>query len=81
LIASLDKPVGMCFDNNNEFLYVVDPTFGDQGYIYQFSIDWDDDDNFMLKNTEYTMVYQGANPYSSSVDEYLQSFRSNCQLS
>jgi hypothetical protein len=52
LITGLDRPVGMCFDNNNEFLYVVNPTFGDRGYICKFSIDWDDDDdNFMLKNT------------------------------
>jgi hypothetical protein len=70
LISGLDKPVGICFDGNYDFLYVVDPTFGDEGYIYQFSIDWDDDDNFNLASAEYVIVYQGANPYSCWVDEF-----------
>jgi hypothetical protein len=70
LIDGLDKPVGICFDNNNEFLYVADPTYGDTGYLYQFVIDWDDDDTFTLKSNEYTIVYSGANPYSCFVDEY-----------
>jgi hypothetical protein len=68
LISGLDKPVGICFDANYDFLYVVDPTFGEEGYIYQFSIDWDD--NFNLASSEYVIVYQGANPYSCWVDEF-----------
>jgi len=70
LISGLDKPIGICFDANYDFLYVVDPTFGEEGYIYQFSIDWDDDDNFNLASDEYVIVYQGANPYSCWVDEF-----------
>lgn len=70
LISGLDKPVGLCFDNNNEFLYVTDPTFGEIGYIYQFSIDWDSDDTFTLRTEEYVIVYTGANPNSCFVDEY-----------
>jgi hypothetical protein len=70
LISGLDKPVGICFDQNHDFLYVVDPTYGDEGYIYQFSIDWDDDDKFELETTDYVIVYQGANPYSCWVDQY-----------
>jgi hypothetical protein len=70
LISGLDKPVGICFDHNHDFLYVVDPTYGDEGYIYQFAIDWDDDDKFELESTEYVIVYQGANPYSCWVDQY-----------
>jgi hypothetical protein len=70
IITGLDKPVGLCFDPEHEFLYVVDPTFEDQGFIYQFLIDWDDDDTFELASTEYSIVYQGANPYSCFLDEY-----------
>jgi hypothetical protein len=70
LISGLDKPVGVCFDINHEFLYVVDPTYGDEGYIYQFEIDYDDDSTFTLRKTDYVIVYQGANPYSCFVDEY-----------
>lgn len=70
LISGLDKPVGLCFDQNHDFLYVADPTYGDEGYIYQFSIDWDDDDTFELATTDYTIVYRGPNPYSCWVDQY-----------
>mmetsp|Transcript_8232 Transcript_8232/g.16218 ORF Transcript_8232/g.16218 Transcript_8232/m.16218 type:complete len:774 (+) Transcript_8232:159-2480(+) len=70
LISGLDKPVGLCFDAEHSFLYVADPTFGDEGYIYQFYINWDDDELFVLATTDYTIVYQGANPYGCSVDEY-----------
>lgn len=70
LISGLDKPTGICFDKDHDFLYVVDPTFGDQGFIYQFSIDWDDDDKFELKTTDYVIVYEGAMPYDCWVDEY-----------
>jgi hypothetical protein len=69
-ISGLDKPVGICFDSNNDFMYVADPTFGDKGYIYQFSIKWDEDSYFELRSTEYTIIYEGANPYSCFVDEY-----------
>mmetsp|Transcript_34412 Transcript_34412/g.60321 ORF Transcript_34412/g.60321 Transcript_34412/m.60321 type:complete len:445 (+) Transcript_34412:29-1363(+) len=70
LISGLDKPVGICFDQNHDFLYVVDPTYGDQGFIYQFSIDWDEDDKFELATTDYVVVYEGANPYSCWIDQY-----------
>lgn len=70
LISGLDKPIGICFDQNHDFLYVVDPTFGDQGFIYQFSVDWDEDDKFELATTDYVIVYEGANPYSCWVDQY-----------
>jgi len=70
LVSGLDKPVAACFDINHEFLYVVDPTYGDQGYIYQFEINYDDDEKFILRRNEYVIIYQGANPYSCSVDAY-----------
>mmetsp|Transcript_25100 Transcript_25100/g.44003 ORF Transcript_25100/g.44003 Transcript_25100/m.44003 type:complete len:441 (+) Transcript_25100:42-1364(+) len=70
LVSGLDKPTGICFDSNHDFLYVVDPTFGDEGFIYQFSIDWDEDDEFELKTTDYVVVYEGAEPYDCWVDEY-----------
>lgn len=70
LIGGLQQPVGVCFDVNNEFLYVVDLTSESSGAIYQYEIDWDDDDKFELKKPEYTVVYQGQSPYDCSVDEY-----------
>lgn len=70
LVTGLDKPVGVCFDINHEFLYVVDPTYGDQGYIYQFEVDYNDDDKFVLRKNEYVIIYQGANPYSCFTDAY-----------
>jgi sugar lactone lactonase YvrE len=48
LISGLDKPIGVCFDVNNEFLYVVDETQTDTGIIYQYEIDWDSDDDFQI---------------------------------
>lgn len=70
LIGGLQRPVGVCFDVNNEFLYVVDLTSESAGAIYQYEIDWDDDDKFELKKPEYTVVYEGQSPYDCSVDEY-----------
>lgn len=70
LVTGLDKPVGVCFDINHEFLYVVDSTYGEEGYIYQFEINYDDDEKFVLRRADYVIIYQGANPYSCSVDAY-----------
>ena len=41
IIEGLEKPVNLCFDEENEFLYVLDATSGDQGVIYQYEIDWE----------------------------------------
>ena len=70
LIGGLQRPVGVCFDVNNEFLYVVDLTSENTGSIYQYEIDWDDDDKFELSKPEYTVVYEGRSPYDCAVDEY-----------
>jgi hypothetical protein len=34
LIAGLERPVATCWDRNHEFLYVLDTTFGNEGYVY-----------------------------------------------
>jgi hypothetical protein len=71
LISGLAQPVATCFDVNNEFLYVVDHTFdASNGVIYQYEIDWDDDDDFEIGSNVYTMVYQGPKASDCSVDEY-----------
>ena len=41
IITGLEKPVNVCFDEENELLYVVDAKSDDEGFIYQFEIDWD----------------------------------------
>ena len=70
LISGLDIPVGICFDVNNEFLYVVDWTYGATGVIYQYEVDWDDDDDFEISRDVYTVIYDGAKANDCSVDEY-----------
>lgn len=71
LISGLAKPVSLCFDVNNEFLYVVDHTFSETtGLIYQYEIDWDDDDDFEIGSNVYTVVYEGTKANDCAVDEY-----------
>jgi len=70
LISGLDIPVGICFDVNNEFLYVVDWTFGATGVIYQYEVDWDNDDDFEISKDVYTVIYDGNKANDCSVDEY-----------
>lgn len=56
---------------NNDFLYVVDHTFDPSiGLIYQYEIDWDDDDDFEIGSNVYTVVYEGSKANDCSVDEY-----------
>lgn len=70
LISGLERPVGMCFDVNHEFLYICDMESDKKGYIYQYEIDWDDDDTFELRKQTYAVVYKGLPAYDCSVDEY-----------
>lgn len=71
LISGLAQPVALCFDVNNEFLYVVDHTFeATTGVIYQYEIDWDDDDDFEIGSNIYTIVYEGPKAQDCSVDEF-----------
>ena len=41
IVPGLEKPVNTCFDEENEYLYVVDRKFGDDGVIYQYEISWE----------------------------------------
>lgn len=70
IIAGLEKPTGICFDTNNNFLYVADPGFTNKGYIYQYEILWDDDEEFVLKTDEYVIIIEDAAAYDCAVDEY-----------
>lgn len=70
LITGLDRPTGVCFDVNHDLLYIVDNGFSDTGYIYQYEIDWDDDEVFILSRNIYVIVYEGVSPYDCKVDEY-----------
>jgi len=70
IIAGLEKPTGICFDNNNNFLYVADPGFLNKGYIYQYEILWNDDEEFVLKIDDYVVIIEDAAAYDCAVDEY-----------
>jgi sugar lactone lactonase YvrE len=71
LISGLNNPTGVCFDINNDFLYVVDPGHDEKGYIFQYEVSWDDDgDEFRLSSQKYAVVYEGSVPFDCTVDEY-----------
>lgn len=70
LLTGLSQPVGTCFDVNNYFLYAVDRALDGHGYIYQYEINWTDDNEFELARPAYAVVYQGHPVYSCSVDGY-----------
>lgn len=69
LIAGLTQPTGVCFDVNHDFLYVTDIE-DDTGFIYQYEIEWNTDSKFKLAKDEYTVIYEGTEPFDCSVDEY-----------
>ncbi|CAG9332089.1 unnamed protein product [Blepharisma stoltei] len=71
ILGGLEKPVGICFDINNNFLYVVDAGTGNNdGYIYQYEISWDKEKSFALSRNIYVIVYEGESPYDCKVDKY-----------
>ena len=41
IIKGLEKPVNTCFDEESEYLYIVDAKSDDEGVIYQYEIDWE----------------------------------------
>lgn len=68
LIAGINRPVNTCFDKQNDFLYVVDASSATEGYIYQYSINWDEDELFELKDDSYAVVYKGSPANDCAVD-------------
>lgn len=69
LLTGLSQPVGLCFDQNNSFLYAIDQALNGNGYIYQYEISWDKK-RFELSRPVYATIYQGAIVFSCSVDQY-----------
>jgi len=49
-------------------LYVCDAATPTEGYIYQYEIEWDEDDTFELKSDSYSLVYTGSAPQDCAVD-------------
>ena len=70
LITGLDRPTGVCFDVNHNFLYVVDNGFEETGHIYQYEIDWYEDETFVLSRNVYVIIYSGLKPFDCKIDEY-----------
>lgn len=70
LITGLDRPTGSCLDVNHGFLYIVDNGFEDQGYIYQYEVQWDTDEIFILSRNIYVIIYSGRKPYDCKIDQY-----------
>ncbi|OMJ83350.1 hypothetical protein SteCoe_15752 [Stentor coeruleus] len=69
LLIGLQEPTGLCFDVNHNFLYVADQGGLDDGKVYQYQINWDDDDTFELENTVVVEIYTGT-PSDCKVDAY-----------
>lgn len=67
LIVGLERPNAICFDPNHDFLYVCDSS---QGVIYQYVVDWDDDDRFIISSDVVTRIISNANPQSCAIDAY-----------
>jgi hypothetical protein len=67
LVTGLHQPTGVCFDTNHDFMYVTD---SGTGCIYQYEISWSFDSTFKLTTDDYTVVYEGSEPFDCSVDEY-----------
>ncbi|OMJ77169.1 hypothetical protein SteCoe_23313 [Stentor coeruleus] len=70
LIVGLDKPTGSCLDINHGFLYIVDNGFEDNGHIYQYEVQLDDGDFFILSRSIYVIIYSGRKPYDCKIDQY-----------
>ena len=70
LISGLQRPTGLCFDVNHDFLYVTDIGYEQIGFIYQYEISWNDKGRFILKRDVYIQIYEGKSPYDCKVDEY-----------
>ena len=70
IIVGLDRPTGSCFDVNHNFLYIVDNGFNGTGYIYQYEIAWDADEEFILSRDVYAIVYEGVKPFDCKIDKY-----------
>ena len=67
LVGGLQTPTGVCFDPNHSFLYVCDPA---QSSIFQYEIDWDDEDKFVLSNDVVATIMQGVTAMDCSVDAF-----------
>lgn len=67
LVGGLQTPTGVCFDPNHDFMYVCDPA---QSAIYQYEIDWDDDDKFVLASDVVATIMQGVTAMDCSVDAF-----------
>lgn len=67
LVGGLQTPTGVCFDTNHDFLYVCDPA---AGAIYQYVIDWDGEDKFVLDSDMVATIMQGISAYDCSVDAF-----------
>ena len=67
LIGGLQSPTGLCFDKNHDFLYVCDPS---QRRVYQFEIDRDGAQKFVLARDQVATIYEGVAPVDCSLDAY-----------
>ena len=67
LVGGLQTPTGICFDSNHDFLYVCDPGAGE---IYQYEIDHDGKNKFVLESDTVATIAQGVSAYDCSVDAF-----------
>lgn len=67
LVGGLQTPTGVCFDNNHNFVYVCDPA---QQSIFQYEVNWDDEDRFVLKSDVVATIVSGVSAQDCTVDAY-----------
>ncbi|CAG9322813.1 unnamed protein product [Blepharisma stoltei] len=66
IVVGLNKPTGICADEDNQFLYVAD---SGSGKVYQFEYK-QTYSGLELKSDNFVVVYNGDEPYECSVDDY-----------
>ncbi|OMJ85628.1 hypothetical protein SteCoe_13044 [Stentor coeruleus] len=69
ILEGFQRPTGVCYDVNHDFMYVVDKGFDSgEGFIYQYQMNRKDD-YLDLANGVYVVVYTGT-PSDCKVDPY-----------
>jgi hypothetical protein len=68
IVKNLNKPIGICLDFNNDYMYVVEQSNPDGvGAVYQYSVSWDSKEMDMTKPAT---IYEGPEPTDCDVDQY-----------
>jgi hypothetical protein len=69
MVQGLQKPIGVCLDLNNDYLYVIEEAYSESvGVVYQYLASWDSKE---MELTNPLIVYNGsASLTDCDVDQY-----------